>query len=56
MQEGYYTQFFSTAKNLDHVSPYPEPRFYGTDFMSSYERAQFLEWYEKQKDKIFRNK
>jgi hypothetical protein len=38
------------------MSPYPEPKFYGADYMSSDERALFLEWYEEQKDKIFCNK
>jgi len=34
----------------------PEPKFYGADYMSGDERAQFLEWYEEQKDKLFCNK
>jgi len=55
-KKGHYTHFFNTAKNLDYVGPYPEPRFYGADFMSSEERAQLLKWYEEQKDKIFCNK
>ena len=53
MQERILSSLFNTAENLDYVGPYPEPKFYGADFMSSYELAQFLEWYEKQKDKIF---
>ena len=36
--------------------PYPEPKIYGADCVSSDERAQFLEWYAEQKDKIFCNK
>jgi hypothetical protein len=38
------------------VGPYPEPEYYGVDYISGDERALFLEWYEEQKDKIFRNK
>ena len=53
---GYYPPFFNTANNLDYVGPYPEPNFYGADYMSGYELAHFLEWYEEQKDKIFCNK
>jgi len=56
MQEGVLPSLFNTAENLDYVGPYPEPRFYGADYMSGDERAQFLEWYEEQKDKIFCNK
>ena len=37
------------------MGPYPELKFYGADYMSSDERAQFLEWVEEQKDKIFCN-
>ena len=54
-KKGYYPHFFNTAENLDYVGPYPEPRFYGAQYMSSDERAQFVEWYEEQKDKIFCN-
>ena len=52
---GYYPHFFNTAHNLDYVSHYHERKYYGADFMSSDERAQFLAWYEK-KGKIFHNK
>jgi hypothetical protein len=47
---------FNTADNLKYVGPYPEPKYCGADFMSGDERAQFLEWYQEQKDKTFRNK
>ena len=48
-KKGYYPHFYNTFNNLDYVGPFPEP-------MSGDERAQFLEWYEEQKDKIFCNK
>jgi hypothetical protein len=55
-KKGYYPHFFNTANNLNYEGPYPEPEFYGADSMSVDERAQFLEWYEEQKGKLFRNK
>ena len=55
-RKGYYPHYFNTAENLDYVGSYPEPMFYGADFMSSDERSRFLQWYEEQKDKIFHNK
>jgi G:T-mismatch repair DNA endonuclease (very short patch repair protein) len=55
-KKGYYPHFFNTASNLNYVSPYPEPEFYGADSMSVDERTQFLEWYEEQKVKLFSNK
>ena len=41
-KKGYYPHFFNTAENLDYVGAYPEPKFYGADYMSSDEQAQFL--------------
>ena len=52
-KKGYDPHVFNTAENLDYVGPYPEPKFYAADYMSGDERAQFFEWYEEQKDKIF---
>ena len=56
MHETVLPHLFNTAKNLYYVGPYPEPVFYGADYMSGDERAQVLEWYGGQKGKIFRNK
>ena len=47
-KKGYYINFFNSAENLDYVGPYPKPKFYGADYMSSDERAQLLEWHEEQ--------
>ena len=52
-KKGYYINFFNSAENLDYVGPYPKPKFYGADYMSSDERAQFLEWREEEMDKPF---
>lgn len=49
----YDPHFFNTANNLDYVCPYPEPKYYGADYMSGDEEAQYLESYEEHKDKIF---
>jgi hypothetical protein len=38
------------------VVPYPETKYYGAEFRSADDRAQFLAWYEEQKDKMFHNK
>ena len=56
MQEGALSSLFNTANNLEYVGPYPEPKFYGADYMSDDERVQFVEWYEEQKYKIVCNK
>jgi hypothetical protein len=54
-KKGYYPHFFNTANNTNYVGPYPDPEFYGADFMSADERAQFMQW-EEQKGKLFCNK
>ena len=45
-KKGYYPHIFNTANNLDYVGRYSEPKYYGADFMSGDERAQFLVWYD----------
>jgi len=54
--KGYCPHFFNTASNLNYVGPYSEPKFYGTGFMSVDERAQFMQWHQEQKGKLFSNK
>ena len=44
MQKGYIPHFFNTVNNLEYVGPYPEPTFYGTDYMSGDDKPKFLEW------------
>jgi hypothetical protein len=44
---------FNTADNLDYVGPYPEPKYYGADFILGDEQAPFLEWYEEKKETKF---
>jgi hypothetical protein len=55
-KKGYYPHFFNTAENLDYVGSYPEPEYYGANYMSGDEQAQFMDWHKEQKGKIFRNK
>jgi hypothetical protein len=51
-KEDNYTHFFNTAKNLVYEGQYPETEYYGEDFMSGDERAQFSEWYDEQRRNI----
>jgi len=46
-KKGYYAHFLNTANNLQYLGTYPKSKFYGADYMSGGERAQFLEWYEE---------
>jgi hypothetical protein len=51
-KKGYYPHLFNTAKNFDYEGPYNEPKYYGADFLSGDERAQFFERYENKKTKF----
>jgi hypothetical protein len=45
----FYPHFFNTDSNFNYKSRYPEPTYYGADFMSDYERREFLAWLEDQR-------
>jgi hypothetical protein len=47
MQEGVLSPLFNKAENLDYVGPYPDPKYYGADYVSGDKCAQFFEWYEE---------
>jgi len=55
-KKGYHPHFFNTASNINYVGNYPEPEFYGADSMPADELAQFMQWHEEQKGKLFCNK
>jgi len=42
LKNGYYPYSFNTAENLDHVAPYPEPKYYWADYMSGDESAHLF--------------
>ena len=44
--KGYFPHFFNVRENQDYVGPYPEPKSYGANYMSTGDRAAFLEWHE----------
>jgi hypothetical protein len=51
-KKGYYPHFLNTANNLENVGPYPEPKFYGADYMSGDERAQIWNGMRSKKTKF----
>ena len=46
MRKGYFPHFFNTRQNQSYVGPYPDPKMYGADYMSTTDRKAFLEWHE----------
>jgi hypothetical protein len=54
-RKGFTPKFFSTRPAISIVGAYPEPEFYGAEYMYGDERAQFLERHQGQKGKVFSN-
>jgi hypothetical protein len=56
MQERVLPTLFQHDQQFEYVGTYPEPEFYGAEYLSADEHAQFLEWHQKQARKVFSNK
>ena len=53
LKKGWFHHFFNTRDNQHYVGPYPDPSYYGCDFMGTKEREECLSWLESKKDAIF---
>lgn len=53
LQKGYFPHLFNTTENQDYVGRYPDPDYYGIEYMSAKERKKFLEWHESKQDHTF---
>jgi hypothetical protein len=42
LRKGYFPHFFNKMENQTYVGPYPDPKEYGVDYMSTVERTAFL--------------
>ena len=51
-----FPHLFNTKANLDYVGPIPDIKYYGADEMSEDERREFMDWYNKEKVKVFDNR
>jgi G:T-mismatch repair DNA endonuclease (very short patch repair protein) len=47
LKKGYFPHFFNTRGNQTYVGAYPEPHYYGADYMSTSAREDFMQWYAK---------
>lgn len=52
-KKGYFPFNFNTEVNQNYVGPYPDPHYYGADYMSTKDRTAFLEWHTKQAGAVF---
>ena len=53
LKKGYFPHFFNTGENQNYIGPYPEPRFYGADYMGKSEREAFLTWHDEMSGETF---
>lgn len=53
LRKGYFPHFFNKRENQHYVGPYPDPKAYGADFMSTEDKKAFLSWYETKRDAVF---
>ncbi|XP_077361782.1 uncharacterized protein LOC144006673 [Festucalex cinctus] len=44
--KGYFPHGFSSLDHLNYIGPYPDPKYYGVERMSTVHRTKFFEWYE----------
>jgi hypothetical protein len=54
-RKSWYPHYFNTEENLDYVGPIPDVSYYGANDMGAADRAEFLAWYEGQRDRVFDN-
>jgi hypothetical protein len=52
-RKSWYPHLFNTEENLNYVGPIPDVSYYSTNEMDKSERAEFLAWYEGQRDSVF---
>ena len=53
LKKGWFPHHFNVKDNQDYVGAYPEPSYYGYDYMSTRERKDFLKWHQGQHGKTF---
>ena len=46
LRKGYFPHFFNKREHQCYVGPLPDPITYGANYMSTSDRAAFLQWHE----------
>jgi hypothetical protein len=47
------SHFFNKDENQHCVGPFPNPEYYGVDYMANKEREDFMKWHDTKKNQIF---
>ena len=53
LKKGYFPHLFNVPTSWNYRGPLPAPRYYGVDGMTPSRREDFMEWYERQGDRLF---
>jgi hypothetical protein len=53
LKKGFWCYDFNTKENQNYIGPIPDQKYYGTKFMSKDKYADFLKFYNDNKDKTF---
>ena len=53
LTKGWFPHYFNVKDNQTYKGDYPAPHFYGVDYMSTPERADFMQWYDSKSGEIF---
>ena len=53
LKKGYFPHFFNLPENQNYSGAYPQPHYYGVDFMSSKDREQFIIWFKSMQGQTF---
>ena len=53
LKKGYFPHFFNTSDHQQYVGPYPDPKFYGADYMGTKDRKEFMTWHGEQQGRTF---
>ena len=53
LKKGWFPHFFNTRENQEYLGPYPDPKYYGCNFMGNEEREECLAWLKSQENCVF---
>ena len=53
LKKGFWPHIFNTRQNQNYKGPWPEPKYYGIDFIREEQKIEFNIFYEENKNKVF---
>jgi hypothetical protein len=53
LKKGYFPHFFNLKDNQGYIGKYPDPVYYGVEYMTKPDLDNFYKWYETKNDETF---